>query len=71
LGDAVENIHRSIDGVREEMRLLRIEHREDFAALRADFSAMQRQLARIGWTVAAALTTTLVGMLATLVVASL
>ena len=48
-----------------EIRLLRSEMREEFGALRAEFSALQRQIAQIGWALAVAL----IGVLVALVVA--
>ena len=44
---------------------MRTETHEEFGALRAEFSALQRQIAQIGWSLAVAL----VGVLVALVVA--
>jgi chromosome segregation ATPase len=51
----------AIDRLTEEMRSMRT----DLAAFRSDFSALQRQIAQIGW----AMATALVGVMIALVVA--
>jgi hypothetical protein len=45
----MEAIDSTFEMLREEMRGLREDNRQQFAALRADFSALQRQLVQIGF----------------------
>lgn len=58
-------IDSTFEMLRDEIRGLRSDNREEFAALRADFSALQRQLAQIGF----GLVGVLIGAMVALIVA--
>ena len=55
LNNLAATLDMSIKLLREEVHALREETRQDFRDLRADLSARQRQIAQIGWALAAAL----------------
>ena len=50
-----EDTRQELRGLREEVREDFRDLRQDIRDLRADFSAWQRQIAQIGWALAAAL----------------
>jgi len=66
LHDLAANLDTSVAQLREEIHGLRIEMREEFRALRQDFSAMQRQLAQIGWGLAGTLAAALAALIISL-----
>ena len=65
LNNLAATLDMSIKLLREEVHTLREEMRQDFRDLRADLSACQRQIAQIGWALAAAL----IGAIIALIVA--
>ena len=65
LNNLAATLDMSIKLLREEVHTLREETRQDFRDLRADLSAWQRQIAQIGWALAAAL----IGAIIALIVA--
>ena len=49
ISEKMDSIDSTFDMLRDEIQGLRADNREQFAALRADFSALQRQLVQIGF----------------------
>ena len=49
IGERMEAIDSTFDMLREEVQGLQEDNRQQFAALRTDFSALQRPLAQIGF----------------------
>ena len=64
LDDLVASLDMRFELLHEELRGLRADTREEFRALRGEFSALERQIAQIGWTLAAAV----IAVLLTLVI---
>jgi len=49
IGERMEAIDSTFDMLRDEVQGLREDNRQQFAGLRTDFSALQRQLVQIGF----------------------
>lgn len=59
-------IDSTFDMLRTEIQGLRDDNREQFAALRSDFSALQRQLTQIGFGLVGVLTAAMVALIVAL-----
>jgi hypothetical protein len=57
----------AIERLTEEMRSMRVDNLAQFTSLRADLSALQRQIAQIGWGLSAALVGTLIALIVAVV----
>ena len=60
------SIDSTFDMLRDEIQGLRADNREQFAALRADFSALQRQLVQIGFGLVGVLLSAMVALIVVL-----
>ena len=66
ISEKMNSIDSAFNMLRDEIQGLRADNREQFAALRADFSALQRQLVQIGFGLVGVLLSAMVALVVVL-----
>jgi len=66
IGDKIGAIDSTFYMLRDEIQGLREDNRQQFAALRADFSSLQRQLAQVGFGMVGVLIAAMVALIVAL-----